>query len=802
MPIAEDYFLPLEAVKFCCPKVLPAVYVEGLTFEEQLCKFAQALNDLIENNNNLPEYIYETIKEYLNDDKLEQIIAQVMQHYVINILYPPNGLTPAHPDGSEDDTTTIQGCIDYAANLGGAVVYIPSGRYLTNSLTLKNKVSLVGGDRYTTKLVLKGGATAPLLSGESSNCSIMNITLDGNQDVQTENLDCVNVTTSNVLMDNLILTDGYTLLSVNNTEELQLSNIVFGWAVERAIKFDGSGIIQCNNISFTELSALRGECIVENHVDGLSMNNVYSSAKSPLFLMNSGNQISIKGNVINSTELVDNMGDYSEIDLNGILYDKSVKDNFNVNSGSSNIIATNSLYLRGAKQAEVNSDSLVIRSKNPMTYQTPVENTISMTGLDNVVYYIPTSFNKKFDFSGFINASASGVDGKNPDNAKIVNELLSNNTKPVLITGDDVYFTEQIELKANKKLIILAPAHFTSDIAILNTGVDCMLYVDSINGNGSNTALKIEANDIVGSNGNSDITINHINNFSTGVHLYAEGNNGVQNEKINLCRIDNFSVGILLETGGAKPASGGPWINQNNFYNAWLFGNKPGSTGLKMKKSGNQIDPFNGNSFTNFSFEGTRYPINLEKAHLNVINGFRLFENEGDKLIVCDNECYKNKFNGTCAALDVSIFSDNGDQNKYACVLRDSGYDISDNFRFRFAEPIFETEISTEIAKTIKLNNSYNLTFKDAPQIIIIDATTNPVGITLNIAYSALDSAKPFMVKIAGDINTNIAIALYNGTVVANATATQEGNPVLTGNKTYLFSPERNRNNIYAVTEI
>ena len=50
----------------CCAKwlVLPTVYSDALSYGEQLDKFCFQLNQLIENNNILPDFISEMIKEF------------------------------------------------------------------------------------------------------------------------------------------------------------------------------------------------------------------------------------------------------------------------------------------------------------------------------------------------------------------------------------------------------------------------------------------------------------------------------------------------------------------------------------------------------------------------------------------------------------------------------------------------------------------------------------------------------------------------------------------------------------------
>ena len=192
----------------CCKPwlVLPTVYSDALSYAEQLDKFCYSLNKLIENNNILPEYIAEQIKEYISSGAIGEVVREILANYILNVKYPPKGITPAVGDGSADDTEALQGCIDYASENGG-VVYFPYGSYLTQPLTMKSGVSLFGFDRYSTKVVLKGGATKALLNGNASGLSVCGLTLDGNSGIQVNNVNVIDMTGSDLMFNKLIIKD-------------------------------------------------------------------------------------------------------------------------------------------------------------------------------------------------------------------------------------------------------------------------------------------------------------------------------------------------------------------------------------------------------------------------------------------------------------------------------------------------------------------------------------------------------------------------------------------------------------------
>ena len=134
-------FTNVNPVKCCAWLVLPTVYDESLSYGEQLNKFCKALNELIENNNNLPDYVAEMIRNYITSGAIDEVVRNILANYILNVKYPPNDITPAVGDGSADDTDAIQGCIDYAFNQGGGCIYFPYGKYLSRSLTLRSGVS-------------------------------------------------------------------------------------------------------------------------------------------------------------------------------------------------------------------------------------------------------------------------------------------------------------------------------------------------------------------------------------------------------------------------------------------------------------------------------------------------------------------------------------------------------------------------------------------------------------------------------------------------------------------------------------
>lgn len=252
-------FTEVKPLFYWVQHILPLVYDDSLSYMELLGKVTKTLNELVENNNLLPDYIMKLIKEYISSGEIEKVLAEVLANYMLNVKFPPKGLTPAVGDGSADDTEAIQGCINYAYQNGGMAVYFPSGAYLTQPLTLNEKVTLFGQDRYTTRIVMKGGATKPLFTGTVDEMSLTGLGFDGNMDIQVNNVNLFTITVNSAIITNCLLTDGYDLLNITVNNELQLDNILFRHAVENALVVGGAGYVQGDNLIFKSLSTLIGK---------------------------------------------------------------------------------------------------------------------------------------------------------------------------------------------------------------------------------------------------------------------------------------------------------------------------------------------------------------------------------------------------------------------------------------------------------------------------------------------------------------------------------------------------------------
>lgn len=419
-------FTNVDPVKCCAWLVLPTVYDESLSYGEQLNKFCKALNELIENNNNLPDYVAEMIQNYITSGSIDEVVRNILANYILNVKYPPKGIAPAVGDGSADDTDAIQGCIDYAFNKGGGCVYFPYGKYLSRSLTLRSGVSLVGFDRYSTRIVQRGGDTKPLVSGGNvQNVQITNLTLDGNNEVQTDDLDVINVLGKDCLFTNLVIKSGFQCFVYNGLGgDLQVDNVVFGGAVKKVAVINGKDSVQFTNVKFNELGKVQGECVLEvGASDGVY--SFSSKAISPLCISVSGSRNTFNCDIINSTNNFTDSGILNNFNIFGVEVKEQLAKEKSYTGGSirENITGNKSVVASGDTSENITGGKIEVigGSKSETITENKTEN---ITG------------NREIDIDG---TDSVNVDGVSTFNAGGTRTEVYGSSLDVSVTGT---FTE------------------------------------------------------------------------------------------------------------------------------------------------------------------------------------------------------------------------------------------------------------------------------------------------------------------------------------------------------------------------
>ena len=67
-------FMTIPKFKFWCQKILPLVYDDSLSYMELLAKVIDYLNKVIEDINNIPDYI----NSMVSDEKLKEILSELL----------------------------------------------------------------------------------------------------------------------------------------------------------------------------------------------------------------------------------------------------------------------------------------------------------------------------------------------------------------------------------------------------------------------------------------------------------------------------------------------------------------------------------------------------------------------------------------------------------------------------------------------------------------------------------------------------------------------------------------------------
>lgn len=312
----------------------------------------------------LDEYIEQKIKEGLDALGLEQIVIDILSKYAyaINVKTPPNGLLPASGNGTTNDYATIQGCIDYASSIGGGVVFFPYGKYLTNSLSMRSNVSILGFDQYSTELILSGGANKPLLSGTIDNVSISGLTLNAKQSSQVNNIDAVELLGHHINIENVIAEDCYTSINIEkNGTSIVIKNVICNIASDACLRVSGTdGGLLVDGLEMTGLSTNLGVAyIVSDSNDDVYKNiNIHGSGAVGIDVAGSRNYFDGKISGVAK--------DYKDIggDNTFELFGKSSVKNY-----------TNAYT--------VNAKDVVLNPTNPLTYKTP---TPHVSGLSYVEF--------------------------------------------------------------------------------------------------------------------------------------------------------------------------------------------------------------------------------------------------------------------------------------------------------------------------------------------------------------------------------------------------------------------------------
>lgn len=307
-------FQSIRLLRNWCMLTLPTVFNDALSYNEQVCKLTEALNQQGEIIKGLPEYIEQIVKELLEQAGLEDIVKQVLADYFfINVKNPPAPLAPAIGDGIADDTVAIQAMINYVAGKAN-YLFFPAGTYSVQGLTMVDGVSLIGLDRFKTILMLRSASNKDLLTGDLGNCTIANIMLNANMPGQTANCSIYSGNATDMLISDVIFKNGYNMLSIDNDGIVQMDNVVFDGT-------QGNGLAICgvrasvNNINFVNNSKLNAGTLISITGNNNSVTQILNTEYAENGVVIAGDNNVVEGWMSGTTTALSDSGTGNAINL-------------------------------------------------------------------------------------------------------------------------------------------------------------------------------------------------------------------------------------------------------------------------------------------------------------------------------------------------------------------------------------------------------------------------------------------------------------------------------------------------------
>jgi hypothetical protein len=398
---------------------LPTVFNDALSYDEQVCKLTQAINEMATTINGLPDYIIELVKELLDQMNLEEIVKQVLADYFfINVKNPPAPLVAAKGDGVTDDTVAIQAMINYV-NGKSNYLFFPAGTYSVQGLTMVPGVSLIGMDRYKTIVMLRAASNKDLLSGDLGNCTIANVTLNANMPGQTANCSIYSGNATDMLISDVIFKNGYDMLSINNDGIVQMDNVVFDGTQGNGLAIGGVRA-SVNNINFVNNSKLNAGTLISITGNNNSIVQILNTEYAENGIVIAGDNNVVEGWMSETTMALSDSGVGNAINLytgrgrivKNINWNETDSGNKIVNVGGQSITTVNGKYqtIANAGYQEDITGSKVENISNNYTLTVGSSCIETITGTKKITA-------KKVNLTGDEKTTVSGLDVQlNPTN--------------------------------------------------------------------------------------------------------------------------------------------------------------------------------------------------------------------------------------------------------------------------------------------------------------------------------------------------------------------------------------------------
>ena len=450
-----------------CQKIIPLVYDDSLSYYEQLCKVREKLNEVITNTNMIPDMIKQEVQDFINSGQIEEMIGEILTGYlqriVVNVVVPPQGITPAKGNGN-DDTETFQRCIDYLAAKGGGLLFVPDGDWMVKPLTIKNGVYIAGAS-VSTKITLIGGSSAGLISGTVTDCGVSKLTLSNNAAQQSVDKAVIDITCNNITLDDLIVKNGYMGVNVTVNNGALIRGIRFDTLGYGGLYVNGSNAdVSVSEVTVKNVSMVSGQFGVDNHCDRAVYNHIAVYGPITTGFGNTGASVTLKNAIIVGCDTgIFNVGD--DCDFNALANGNTQIINDAGKRTSYNFKGQNS-------QRKIGENLLNMGMASPVMYRTPGNlspyfKTIPFQDFNNVAYnvLVATDETGKIvaqppkDYANIVDYGAVG-DGTT-DCTQAFKDAIATN-KPVFVPAGRFLVSEPVELGSFQLLFGVGNNNLTS----------------------------------------------------------------------------------------------------------------------------------------------------------------------------------------------------------------------------------------------------------------------------------------------------------------------------------------------------
>lgn len=272
----NQYFTPTNPLCVWVQRILPLVYDDSLSYYEVLAKVVEKINILINNNNNIPAYVKQVFNEFIESGQLEILVKQILdrQDIVVNVKYPPDGVTAALGDGATNDTAAFNSCITYGVK-NGIPVYIPAGTYMLDAMTINGNVQIFGTPKTNLYLNVKPDVGA-MFTIEGGNVGFFNLTAYGQHSKQPSDTTFlyVNEQTANVEVRNLTVSQFKRGFELIGTKSFKADSCIFVNNGMNAITTSSNAYkVTIDNCHFEGLTERNATTYIISNSNGLRLMN-------------------------------------------------------------------------------------------------------------------------------------------------------------------------------------------------------------------------------------------------------------------------------------------------------------------------------------------------------------------------------------------------------------------------------------------------------------------------------------------------------------------------------------------------